>query len=105
MSHGPIRKLMNLSAIFTLGIVVVVAIVTGILIFRAARRVGIVAALYWWLDDLLNDFGSDTFANVLRTLAFVDDPSSSGEGERFVPRSHYGKSLRNGHSQRDGVDS
>ena len=56
-SHGTIRKLAGIGAVFAALIMLVVASIVGVLVFRAGRRVGLVGAVVWLFGDVLHDTG------------------------------------------------
>ena len=90
--HGTIRKLAGIGTLLTGLVVVVVASIVAVLLFRVGRRLGVMGALVWLLGDVVDDLRSSV-VDALRAVAPVDDAPRASDWESLVARTHHRKGL------------
>lgn len=90
--HGTVRKLTGIGILLVGLVVVVVAGIIAVLLYRVGRRLRIVGALGWLLGDVVNDLRSSVM-DALRTVALVDDAPRASDWKSVVARTHHRKGL------------
>lgn len=90
--HGTIRRLAGIGTLLAGLVVVVVASIVAVLLFRVGRRLGVMGALVWLLGDVVDDLRSSV-VDAIRAVAPVDDAPRASDWESVVARTHHRKGL------------